>query len=130
MVKVIFACVHNAGRSQMAASFFNLMAPQGMRAISAGTSPALTVHPVVVSVMDEVGVNLRTVTPQKLSAEMLEHSSLLITMGCGESCPYVAGLETRDWKVPDPKNLDLEDAREVRNEIRRLVGNLLSELGA
>ncbi len=93
MQKVIFACVHNAGRSQMAAAFFNQFADRKKaQAVSAGTEPGLRVHPEVLTVMQEVGIDLSEAKPQKLTQELANDAALLITMGCGDKCPYVPGL--------------------------------------
>ena len=98
MQKIIFACVHNAGRSQMAAAFFNRLADARLaQAVSAGTQPAEQVHPVVVTAMAEVGIDLAAAKPQKLTAELAQGADLLITMGCGDECPYVPGLRREDW---------------------------------
>src|SRR5437588_6208744 len=103
MKTIIFACVHNAGRSQMAAAFFNSrVAPSVARAISAGTEPAANLHPEVLSVMQEVGIDLRGARPQILTAELASDADLLVTMGCGENCPFVPGLRVEDWAIPDP----------------------------
>ena len=108
MLKVIFACVHNAGRSQMAAAFFNRLAdPQKATAVSAGTEPGVRVHPEVLAVMQEVGIDLSHAKPQKLTEELAKDAQLLITMGCGDKCPYVPGLRRDDWPLQDPKGLPL-----------------------
>ncbi len=126
MKTIIFACVHNAGRSQMAAAWFNqLGASSGARAISAGTSPAERVHPEVVAVMNEVGIDLSSARPQKLTAELAGEADLLVTMGCGDNCPYVPGLQVEDWPLEDPKGKPLEQVREIRDEIRHRVEALL-----
>lgn len=118
----IFACVHNAGRSQMSAAFFNQMVePTVARAISAGTHPAEQVHPVVVDAMREVGIDLAGATPQKLTAELAQNAEMLITMGCGDECPYVPGLIRDDWPLPDPKGQGIESVRRTRDEIKRRV---------
>jgi arsenate reductase (thioredoxin) len=130
MFKVIFACVHNAGRSQMAAAFFNQLAdPQKARATSAGTEPGLRVHPEVLAVMREVGIDLSNAKPQKLSHELATEAQLLITMGCGDRCPYVPGLRRDDWPLPDPKGRPVEEVRAVRDDIRARVSNLLTKEG-
>ena len=104
MLKVIFACVHNAGRSQMAAAFFNQLAnPTKARAVSAGTEPGERVHPEVLAVMQEVGIDLSHSKPQKLTEDLAKNPQLLITMGCGDKCPYVPGLRRDDWRLRDPK---------------------------
>jgi arsenate reductase len=118
MKTVIFACVHNAGRSQMAAAFFNELADRSKaEAVSAGTEPGLRVHPEVLAAMLE---------PQKLTQELAQQASLLITMGCGDKCPYVPGLQREDWPLPDPKGLDMKEVRGIRDEIRELVRLLLN----
>jgi protein-tyrosine-phosphatase len=126
MFRVIFACVHNAGRSQMAAAFFNHLADRDKaEAICAGTEPGLRVHPEVMAVMQEVGIDLSTAKPQKLTEELAREAQLLITMGCGDKCPYVPGLRRDDWPLRDPKGLPIEEVRVIRNEIREKVQSLL-----
>ncbi len=118
MITVIFACVHNAGRSQMSAALFNRFAdPTKARAISAGTRPAGRVHPEVVEVMNEIGIDLSSARPQRLTAELARDAQWLVTMGCGDECPYVPGLERDDWPLPDPKGQPIERVREIRQEI-------------
>jgi arsenate reductase len=130
MDRVIFACVHNAGRSQMAAAFFSQMAdPQRAEAVSAGTQPGERVHPEVVDVMREVGVDLSTKLPLRLTDDLARSASLLITMGCGDACPYVPGLERDDWPLPDPKGLPVGEVRRIRDDIRNRVSALLSAHG-
>ncbi len=130
MLKVIFACVHNAGRSQMAAAFFNHLAdPARAQAISAGTEPGLRVHPEVQAVMQEVGIDLSNAKPQKLTGELAGKAQLLITMGCGEQCPYVPGLRRDDWPLKDPKGLSIEDVRAIRDEVKGRVQKLLRREG-
>ena len=127
MQTYIFACVHNAGRSQMAAAFFNQLAdPQKARAVSAGTEPGPRVHPVVPEIMQEIGLDLSHAQPQLLTEELATGATLLVTMGCGEKCPYVPGLRRDDWPLPDPKNLSAEQAREVRDQIKHRVEELIS----
>jgi arsenate reductase len=127
MQRVIFACIHNAGRSQMAAAWFNLLANgQKARAISAGTQPGAHVHPEVLAAMAEVGVDLRDAQPQKLTDELAAGATLLITMGCGEQCPYVPGLLRDDWPLPDPKGRPVEEVRVIREEVRRRVAALIA----
>ena len=126
MHKVIFACVHNAGRSQMAAAFFNQLADRSnAEAVSAGTEPGLRVHPEVLAVMQEVGIDLSNAKPQKLTQELAEDAALLITMGCGDKCPYVPGLRRDDWPLKDPKGQPLEEVRIIRDEIKNRVVELL-----
>ncbi len=127
IAKVIFACVHNAGRSQMAAAFFNqLCAAPGVRAVSAGTRPGPHVHPEVLAAMAEVGVDLSAARPQLLTSELAAGAALLVTMGCGEECPFVPGLRRADWPLEDPKGRSTERVREIRDDIRRRVLGLLA----
>jgi arsenate reductase len=126
MDHIIFACVHNAGRSQMAAAFFNALAdPIRAGATSAGTQPSERVHPEVIEVMREVGIDLSTKRPQRLTEELARDASLLITMGCGDECPYVPGLRRDDWPLPDPKGLPIEAVRQIRDDIRERVSVLV-----
>jgi len=128
MKTVIFACVHNAGRSQMAAAFFNALAnPDVARAVSAGTEPGLRVHPEVVEAMREVGIDLASAKPQRLTDEIARDADMLITMGCGDACPVVTGLQRDDWPLPDPKGQPVERVREIRDEIRNRVWGLLTK---
>ncbi|HEY2389918.1 MAG TPA: arsenate reductase ArsC [Candidatus Angelobacter sp.] len=128
MRKVIFACVHNAGRSQMAAAFFNrYVDPSVAHAISAGTQPADRVHPEVVEAMKEVGIDLSGARPQKLTPDLAQDAYLLITMGCGDQCPFVPGLRRDDWPLPDPKGKGMEQVRVIRDEIERKVRILLTQ---
>lgn len=128
MDTVLFACVHNAGRSQMAAAWFNKMCDRTKaRAISAGTQPGERVHPEVVQVMREEGIDLTGVKPQFLSEELARQGTLLITMGCGDACPYVPGLKKLDWPLPDPKGQPIESVRTIRDEIRHRVADLAAE---
>jgi arsenate reductase len=118
MHKVIFACVHNAGRSQMAAAFFNQLADRTKaEAVSAGTEPGSRVHPEVLAVMQEVGIDLTGARPQKLTEELASDADLLITMGCGDKCPYVPGIRRDDWPLNDPKGRPLEEVRAVCDDI-------------
>jgi arsenate reductase len=130
MNNVIFACVHNAGRSQMAAALFNEAAdPRLARATSAGTQPAERIHPVVVAAMNEVGIDLLGLRPKLLTREMAEGASLLVTMGCGDACPYVPGLEVDDWPLPDPRDRPLPEVRAIRDELRARVSALVAARG-
>jgi arsenate reductase (thioredoxin) len=120
--QVVFACIHNAGRSQMAAAFFNALAhPEKARAISAGTAPGQQVHPEVLSAMKEVGVDLSGARPQLLTTELAAGSSHLVTMGCGDQCPVVPRVQVLDWPLADPKGQPVERVREIRDDIRRRV---------
>jgi len=126
MKTVIFACVHNAGRSQMAEAFFNRGAdPSRARALSAGTEPAARVHSEVVEVMREAGFDLSAAQPVRLTPVLARSASLLVTMGCGEACPVVPALEREDWPLRDPKDQPRTRVREIRDEIRQRVDELL-----
>lgn len=130
MYKVIFACVHNAGRSQMAAAFFNQLADrQEAEAVSAGTEPGQRVHPEVLTAMQEVGIDLSNANPQKLTEELTKDAQLLITMGCGDKCPYVPGVRRDDWPLRDPKGQPMDEVRAIRDDIRVRVQSLLDETG-
>ena len=131
MKTIIFACVRNAGRSQMAAAFFNKLAdPEKARALSAGTTPADRVHPEVIAVMQEDGIDLSGARPQRLTAELAAQAQLLITMGCGDECPYVPGVRRDDWPLDDPKNQPVERVRAIRNDIRARVEALVVQENA
>jgi arsenate reductase (thioredoxin) len=130
MNTVLFACVHNAGRSQMAAAWFNLLSdPTKARAISAGTEPGPRVHPEVVTAMNEVGVDLAGASTSRLTKELAQRAQLLITMGCGDQCPVVPGLERDDWPLDDPKGKPLDHVRRIRDDIRDRVTQLLDTQG-
>jgi arsenate reductase len=131
MEQVIFACVHNAGRSQMAAAFFNELAdPAKARAQSAGTEPGYRVHPAVMETMREVGVDLAGAVPTLLTARVLANASHLITMGCGESCPVAPKWVRRDdWPLDDPKGQPVERVRQIRDEVRSRVSSLVQQHG-
>jgi arsenate reductase len=124
---VIFACVHNAGRSQMAAAFFNRLA-DGMkaRAISGGTRPASRVHLEVAVAMREVGIDITFALPQKLAAQA---AALLVTMGCGDECPALPAAERADWPLEDPKGKSIERVRAIRDDIRARVEGLIEQRG-
>jgi arsenate reductase (thioredoxin) len=126
MTTVIFACVHNAGRSQMAAAFFNQLATRA-RAVSAGTDPGTRVHPEVVAVMRERGIDLSSATPQRLTDALAATAQLLITMGCGDACPVVPGLRRDDWPLDDPKGQPLDRVRQIRDDIERRVRALVEQ---
>jgi arsenate reductase (thioredoxin) len=130
MKMVLFACVHNAGRSQMAAAVFNLLAnPTLARALSAGTEPGAYVHPEVVEVMRERGADLASVVPQKLTDSLGALADVLVTMGCGEACPVLPGVERDDWPLDDPKGRPIERVRQIRDEIERRVRAMLADRG-
>lgn len=128
--RVLFACVHNAGRSQMAAALFNQAAdPAKAEALSAGTRPGTAVHPEVREVMQEVGLDLSSAQPRLLTDELARGAHMLITMGCGEECPYVPGVERDDWALPDPKGRPLEEVRTIRHAIKARVAALIESRG-
>ena len=129
MTKVLFVCLHNAGRSQMSRALFERAAGGRHQAECAGTQPAAAIHPMVLAAMDELGLDLRSRQPRLLTPELAEWADLVVTMGCGDQCPYVPGREYRDWELPDPAGRPLEEVRRVRDEIARRVGALASELG-
>lgn len=130
MDRVIFACRHNAGRSQMAAAFFTQLADSSRAtALSAGTTPGQRVHPEVSEVMGEVGIDLSDAKPQLLTTELAAGGRLLVTMGCGEECPYIPGMEIQDWPLEDPKGKPVDRVREIRDEVRARVTALLQARG-
>lgn len=123
----LFACVHNAGRSQMASALFNVYANRdGCTAVSAGTEPAKQVHPEVVAVMREIGIDLSSQKPQKLTDKLAGSASVLVTMGCGEACPVVPGLKRVEWNIADPKGQSMERVRAIRDEIHDQVKKLIA----
>jgi arsenate reductase len=130
MKTVLFACVHNAGRSQMAAAIFNKLAdPILAHAMSAGTQPGAQVHPEVVDAMRELGVELEKVLPKKLTDDVASRADILVTMGCGEACPIVPGVERDDWPLEDPSGQPPARVRQIRDEIARRVRGLLTARG-
>ena len=130
MATALFVCLHNAGRSPMSAALFERAAAGRHRALSAGTTPAERVHPQVVEVMDEAGIDLSGRTPRRLTRELAEQADVVITMGCGDECPYIPGKRYIDWDLPDPKGRPVDEVRELRDEIQRRVGGLVRELDA
>jgi arsenate reductase len=126
MKTVVFACIHNAGRSQMAAAWFNALADEHKaRAVSAGTQPGTRVHPEVLQAMREVDIDLEAATPRLLTDELVKDAAILITMGCGEQCPHVPGLRHLDWPLEDPKGKPVERVRQIREDVKTLVQDLL-----
>ncbi|WP_437914851.1 arsenate reductase ArsC [Sorangium sp. So ce302] len=124
---ILFACIHNAGRSQVAAAWFNaLVNPSQAHAISAGTEPGSRVHPEVREVMHQVGIDLSESTPQKLTHALAADAYMLITMGCGEACPTVPGVRRDDWPLEDPKGKPLERVRAIRDEVKARVEALIA----
>ena len=130
MKTVLFACIHTAGRSQMAAAWFNALGnSERARGISAGTEPGTRVHPEVLEAMREVGIDLSNARPQLLSRELAEGAALLVTMGCGETCPVVPRLRRLDWPLEDPKGKDIARVRAIRDDVRERIVKLLAAEG-
>jgi protein-tyrosine-phosphatase len=130
MATALFVCLHNAGRSQMSAALFERAANGRHHALSAGTTPGDCVHPEVVEVMRELGINLADRTPQLLTRELAQQADVVITMGCGDECPFIPGKRYLDWDLTDPKGRPIEEVRATRDEIARRVSELLAELDA
>jgi arsenate reductase (thioredoxin) len=130
MSRVLFVCLHNAGRSQMSQALFNRDAGGAHEARSAGSEPSDRVHPEVLAVMDEIGVDLREETPKLLTRELAEWADVVVTMGCGDACPYIPGKRYLDWELEDPKGQPLDAVRATRDEIARRIDGLLHELNA
>jgi arsenate reductase (thioredoxin) len=130
MARALFVCLHNAGRSQMSEALFRRAAGERHEARSAGTTPADQVHPEVVEAMAELGIDLGGRKPHKLSREDAEWADVVVTMGCGDECPYIPGKRYVDWDLEDPKGQSLEAVRETRDEIDRRVRALVAELDA
>jgi arsenate reductase len=126
--EVLFVCVHNAGRSQMAAGLLERMADEAVRVISAGSEPADELNPAVVEAMNEVGINISAERPKKLEDGMVRESDVVITMGCGDACPIYPGKRYEDWDLEDPSGKDLETVRRIRDEIRTRVETLIESL--
>jgi protein-tyrosine-phosphatase len=129
MASVLFVCLHNAGRSQMSAALFDRDAAGRHAASSAGTAPAERVHPEVVEVMRELGIDLSARHPRLLTLELAEQSDVVVTMGCGDECPYIPGKRYIDWDLPDPAGRPLGEVRATRDEIACRVRALIEELG-
>jgi arsenate reductase len=128
MTRVLFVCLHNAGRSQMSEALFQSVAP-GHESESAGTTPAERVHPEVVEAMGEIGIDLSDHRPQRLTREMAERADVVVTMGCDDECPYIPGKRYIDWDMQDPAGLPLAEVRRIRDDIRSRVQALAAELG-
>ncbi|QDB79634.1 arsenate reductase ArsC [Georgenia wutianyii] len=125
---VMFVCVHNAGRSQMAAGFLSALSGGRVEVRSAGSAPAETLNPVAVEAMAEVGIDITAQRPKVLTADAVEASDVVVTMGCGDACPFVPGVRYEDWELDDPAGQPIEKVREVRDDIRRRIEHLLTEL--
>jgi protein-tyrosine-phosphatase len=130
MAHVLFVCLHNAGRSQMSRALFDRAADGRHTADSAGTTPGERVHPEVVAVMAELGIDVAGRRPQRLTTELAQAADVVVTMGCGDECPYIPGKRYVDWELPDPKGRPVAAVRETRDEIARRVEGLLAELDA
>jgi arsenate reductase len=128
MAQVLFVCLHNAGRSQMSEALFTRAAAGRHEARSAGTAPGDRVHPEVVEAMRELGIDLSTGVPKRLTDADAEWADVVVTMGCGDECPFIPGKRYLDWDLPDPKGRPLEEVRATREEIERRIGELLGEL--
>jgi arsenate reductase (thioredoxin) len=128
MACVLFVCLHNAGRSQMSQALFERAATGRHTALSAGTIPAGRVHPEVVEVMREVGIDLSDRRPQLLTRELAEQADVVVTMGCGDACPYILDRRYIDWELPNPKGRPLEEVRATRDDIAQRVNALAAEL--
>jgi arsenate reductase len=128
MARVLFVCLHNAGRSQMSEALFSAVAGGGHAARSAGTRPVDRVHPEVVEAMGELGIDLADRRPRALTREMAEWADVVVTMGCGDECPFIPGKRYVDWELADPKGLGLEQVRTIRDDIQRRVRDLVAEL--
>jgi arsenate reductase (thioredoxin) len=131
MATVLFVCVQNAGRSQMSQALFERAAAGGAhRALSAGTTPAEHVHPEVVQVMRELDIDLADRTPQRLTPELTQEADIVVTMGCGDQCPYIPGKRYIDWQLPDPARQPIEQVRKIRDEIADRVDELTADLSS
>lgn len=128
MATALFVCLHNAGRSQMSQALFDRAAAGRHEALSAGTTPGDRVHPEVVEVMRELGLDLAGRQPQLLTRELAERADVVVTMGCGDECPYIPGRRYIDWELADPKGLPVDEVRAIRNEIAARVQDLVAEL--
>jgi arsenate reductase len=126
---VVFLCVHNAGRSQMAAGYARAMGGDRVRVLSGGSAPTATVNSVAVAAMAEVGIDIAGGRPQPWTIEAIRAADVVVTMGCGDECPYVPGVQYEDWALDDPSGLHLEQVREIRDVIRERVTKLLARLG-
>jgi len=130
MATVLFVCLHNAGRSQMSQALFTRAANGAHKALSAGTTPADHVHPEVIQVMRELDIDLAHRTPQLLTRELAEQADIVVTMGCGDQCPYIPGKRYSDSELPDPSGQAIEQVREIRDEIARRAERLAADLGS
>ena len=125
---VLFVCVHNAGRSQMAAAFLTHLAGDRVEVKSAGSAPANSINPAVVAALHEIGIDISHEQPKVLTTSAVEESDVVITMGCGDACPFFPGKRYLDWALPDPAGQGVADVRPIRDEIRKLVEELIPTL--
>ena len=128
--QVLFVCVHNAGRSQMAAAFLSRIGDGRIDVRSAGSTPAEEIHPVVVQAMEEVGIDLSAERPKRIDDEVVRASDVVITMGCGDACPIYPGKRYEDWQVEDPSGRSLEEVRGIRDDIERRIAELAADLAS
>jgi protein-tyrosine-phosphatase len=128
MSGILFLCIHNAGRSQMAAGFARELSGDDVLILSGGSEPAESVNPIAVEVMNEVGIDISTYVPQKYNDDLLNAVDVVVTMGCGDTCPYIPGKRYVDWPLDDPKGKPLADVRRIRDEIKNHVADLLTQL--
>jgi arsenate reductase (thioredoxin) len=130
MARVLFVCLHNAGRSQMSQALFEREAGGAHEARSAGTTPSERVHPEVVEAMGELGIDVSGRIPRKLTDDLARWADVVVTMGCGDDCPYIPGKRYLDWDLPDPKGRPVEEVRAIRDDVSRRVSELVRELSA
>ena len=128
MKTVLFVCVHNAGRSQMAAGFMRTLGAGKVEVLSAGSAPKDSINPVAIAAMAEVGIDIANNVPKVLTPEAVQMSDVVITMGCGDACPFYPGKRYEDWKLDDPAGQGIEQVRRIRDEIREKVAKLLAEI--
>ena len=128
--QVLFVCVHNAGRSQIAAAFLSRLGEGRIDVRSAGSAPAEEIHPVVVQAMEEVGIDLSAERPKRIDDDVVRASDVVITMGCGDACPIYPGKRYEDWEIEDPSGRSLEEVRRIRDDLERRVSELVSDLAS
>ena len=130
MARVLFVCLHNAGRSQMSQALFARAASGRHEARSAGTNPGDRVHPAVAEAMREVGIEIADRKPERLSDDTARWADIVVTMGCGDECPYIPGKRYIDWELPDPKDRPIDEVRQIRDDVARRVDGLLKEISS
>lgn len=126
---IVFLCVHNAGRSQMAAAFARELGGDAVRVFSGGSDPSADVNPGAVEAMAEIGIDMAGAQPQKWTDDIIREADVVVTMGCGDECPYFPGVDYRDWQLDDPSGRPVAEIRPIRDEIRARVESLLAEVG-